>query len=66
MIELPLYGVCPFWEGESVYKLEMKCGIGEIKFKDKKMRRMIAYPYCSGNYKECSFYKQLMKDADKK
>ena len=65
MIELPLYGLCPFWEEESTYKLTMKCGIGDIVFNDKKLRRLIVYPYCAGNYKECSFYKAQMKDAEK-
>lgn len=62
---MAFYGMCPFWVEESLYKLTMKCEIGNIEFRDKKARRMIVYPYCSGNYKECSFYKAQMKDAEK-
>lgn len=62
---MPLYGACPFWEEENAYKLTMKCGVGDIAFNDKKMRRLIVYPYCAGNYKECSFYKAQIAELSK-
>ena len=63
---MPLYGACPFWKGESQYRLTMKCEIGDIVFKDKYARRSIVYSCCAGNYKECSFYKAQMKIIESK
>lgn len=56
---MPHYGTCPYWIGESRDLLETRCEAGVIKFKDLNMRRLVVFPLCSGNWRECGIYKAL-------
>lgn len=62
---MPHYGLCPYWIDEGGKDMLItRCAIGEIRFFDKKRRRLIAFGYCSGNWKECSIYKALAEAAE--
>lgn len=58
---MPYYGECPYWEDESRDRLTMRCRVGEIRFPDLKCRRLVAFGMCSGDWKNCSLYRALVK-----